>query len=150
MSGEWRLPDDDPLQRWRDDAEQREAAKARRRHAEARERRRQEEQTAVDQLRAEMLAEIAAVRNELEVFKEAVGEALGEHCAQVIDHDEKMIRETQNELHQKFGELRGHLDALLAGTSPRSTPTKEFKFASEGDVVSDPVPPLVRKTTTMN
>jgi hypothetical protein len=134
------LRPNDPLERWRDDAErqEREFAQARR---ERERKERQKEQTAVDRLWVEMRRELASIRSELDrrfdVQVEAVGEAIGEYSDKVVDHVEKTIRQVESQLwvaiERRFGELMGRLDAILPDARPRSQPTKDFKFSNERD-----------------
>src|SRR5262245_56493534 len=135
------------LDRWRADNARREEELARQRRAEKRERRQREEQTAVDQLRAEMQREVANLRaemfNERELVQEVVGTAIGEFSHKQMDHVEKAIREIRDMLsvaiERRFGELMGRLDALTPGASSRA---KSFKFANEDDNVADLPNPL--------
>jgi hypothetical protein len=131
---------DDPLVKWRRESIRGEEA----RRAAKRELRQQEEQTAVEQLRGEMQQEITNLRVEVhqlhETALEATGTALGEFSNKTMDHVEKLIKQTTDQLwvtvERRFGELMGRLDAIASDA--RSRP-KDFKFTNERDADSDPV-----------
>jgi hypothetical protein len=145
MSSSWGRSEAD--QRAIDEAEQ----KLERRTEERERRHHAVEPSEIDVLRAELQQEVANLRAEVntlhEVAREATGSALGEYGDKIIDRAEKMIKDAQIELSQKFGELRGYLDGVLsAGAQSRpQQPTKEFKFANEADAVDLPNP-LLHKT----
>jgi hypothetical protein len=130
------------------------------RKAEARMQQRQAEQSAVDQLRAEVQEvqqEIASLRaerlQEREFVFEVVGTAIGEFSNKQLDHVEKAIKEIRNMLsvaiERRYGELMGRIDAILP--DHRSRAEKSFKFSSErtdgGNLLNDLPDPgeIVRK-----
>jgi hypothetical protein len=139
---------DDPLERYRDAAEKQEREFAAARRARARETRREQESATVEQLRTEMQLELRAIRQQAAVQAEAVGEALGAHGDKIVDHVEKLVKQTQSDLfiaiERRFGELMGRIDALLPDTRPRPQPAKEFRFANEEGGAIDLPNPLKR------
>jgi hypothetical protein len=128
---------DDPLERYREAAEKQEREFFAARRAKARETRREQESTAVEQLRAEMQRELHTIRQQAAAQTEAVGEALGVHGDKIVDHLEKLVKQTQSELfiaiERRFGEIMGRIDAVLPGARPQPQPVKEFRFANEYD-----------------
>jgi hypothetical protein len=115
--------------------QEREFAAARR--ARARETRREQESTAVEQLRADTQRELHAIRRQAAAQAEAVGEALGVHGDKIVDHIEKLVKQTQSDLfiaiERRFGEIMGRIDAILPDARPRPQPAKDFRFANEYD-----------------
>jgi hypothetical protein len=107
------------------------------RRARARETRREQESTAIEQLRAETQRELHAIRQQAAVQAEAVGEGLGAHGDKIVDHIEKLIKQTQSDLfiaiERRFGEIMGRIDAVLPDARPRPQQAKEFRFANEHD-----------------
>jgi hypothetical protein len=126
-------------QQWVDDAERQEEERA----AAKRELRRLDP-TVVDQLRAELQREIAALRSEMaeqkELIFDAVGQALGEISNKICDRFEASINKLEGDVRRSFGEAMGRIDALGSGAPLRST--KDFRFANEraNDVVDLPNP----------
>jgi hypothetical protein len=96
-----------------------------------------EQHDAIDALRNELRAEIAAMRSDVaarhEVIIGAAGEALGQTQAEILDHTRDAVAKVQNELfglvERRFGELMGRLDAFM----PERPRPKDFKFAGERD-----------------
>jgi hypothetical protein len=112
---------------------------------------RQEKQSVVEQLRAE----IAALRSEMyqlhEVMIEATGEAVGQYGDKLLDRSEEFVKNMQREFlmltEKQFAELKARLDMLPKAQA--RTSNKDFKFASEStdvDIIDMPSP-LVRKVT---
>ena len=134
------LRSDDPLTKWRCDAEHKEAL-SRAQHAEdERERRRREKRQVQDvseTLRAELAQEIADVRTEAktrsEVTTEVVAEKLEELGSRVIDIAERLVKDSERELYRlvekRFAELQAKLEVVMP--EPRSREAKDFRFASE-------------------
>ena len=144
------LRPDDPMVRWRRDANRAEEE----RRAARRELRQSQEHDTVAHLRADMEHELRNLRVEMhqqrELVLEAAGQALGELSNKLLDRVEKMVDKIESELRiheRRFGEAMGRLDAL-AGAPTRSQSTKDFRFANErSDDVVDLPNPLVRKVT---
>jgi DNA anti-recombination protein RmuC len=142
-------------QRWFDEAERQEEERAHCRRELKREEQRAREQHSIDQLRAEVQREIAALRSEMtqqgNLMLEAAGQALGEISNKILDRVEGTVDKIESELRilteRRFGEAMGRLDAILPDR-PRPRPTKDFRFANEtDDGVVDLPNPLVYKTT---
>jgi len=136
--------------RWMDEVARRKEQVAQQRRAA--ERGHHEQQCVVDQLRAEMKAEVAALRAEVlglhEAALQAAGETIGEFSNKTIGHVEKGIRELESLFARQLGELRGYLDGALSEARSSSRSTKDFKFSSEvDDGVVDLPNPLIHKTT---
>jgi hypothetical protein len=135
----------DPLTRWREGVERQEEEFARARRERAEEEQRQRDENAVNQVRAEMQAELAAVHQQFEVHIEAVGQALGEVSDQTVERFERTIKEVEQRLwvalERRFGELLGRLDAIAAG-EPRARAQPNFRFSNEprDEVVDLPNP----------
>jgi DNA anti-recombination protein RmuC len=119
-----------------------------------------EQHDAVDELRAELMAEIEAVRNDVaaryETLIQANGEALGLVQNEIVDYVHDAIKKIENELfglvERRFGELMGRLDAFMPGERGKdfkfAGKDRSFKFASEresDDDVIDLPNPLVRR-----
>src|SRR5262249_56278672 len=103
----------------------------------------------VGELGVEMEGAIADLRAEVhrlhEAALEAAGQTIGEFSNKTRDHAEKMIREVQTLLAQRFGELQGRLDVVLTDPRARPRPANDFKFSNEqrdNDGVVDPPNPL--------
>jgi len=128
-----RPADPDGLQRWRKEAEQREAELAQAKRA----RQRIERSASLDDLRAELQREVAALRNQIDASHEcliaATGEALGDLRGEFFAETKKAIDKIQTELfglvERRFGELMGRLDGFL----PERPRGKDFRFAGERD-----------------
>ena len=131
------LRPDDPMVKWRREANRAEEERDRyRRELEKRERQ-HVEQDAVAALRAEMRQEVANLREEMiaqkQLLLDATGQALGEISSKTLDLAEKTIRDIQRELTtmiaRQAGEAMGRIDAL-ASSGDRSR-SKDFKFSNE-------------------
>ena len=134
------LRPDDPMVRWRRDANRAEEE----RRAARRELRQSQEHDTVAHLRADMEHELRNLRVEMhqqrELVLEAAGQALGELSNKLLDRVEKTVDKIESELRilteRRFGEAMGRLDAIAPDARSRS---KDFKFAGERDADSDPV-----------
>jgi gas vesicle protein len=125
--------------RERRELEERDAEVARARRQRQREERR-EQYSAIDELRAELRTEIAAVQDDVaaryETLIKAAGQALGDTVSDMHDAIKKVQDELFGLVERRFGELIGRIDAIVPGEHSRS---KDFKFAGERDAGSDPV-----------
>jgi hypothetical protein len=142
----------DPLTRWREKVEQQEEEFAKARRERELEEQRERDENAVTRLRAEMQAELAAVRQQFELQGEAVGQALGEVSDQIIERTTQALKKAESELwvaiERRFGELLGRIDAIAAGEPRARSQPKDFRFSNEPREVTDDLPsPLLRKTT---
>src|SRR5262249_60337896 len=94
------LDNQDELETWRREQDRKEEIVRKRKQRDA------AESDAIAQLRAEMQAEIADLRAEVyrlhEAALEAAGQTIGEFSNKACDHAEKMIREVQTMLAQRF------------------------------------------------
>ena len=117
-------------QQWFDDAERAEKERA----AAKRELRADERRTSIEQLRAEMQREIAALRGEMAEQKalifDAVGQVLGEISNKICDRVEGTVNKLESDLRRQFGEAMGRIDALAPDARSRS---KRYEFANERD-----------------
>src|SRR5262249_43359207 len=135
------LDNPDELEKWRREQDRKEET------ARKRKQRDEAESDAIAQLRVEMQAAIADLRAEVhrlhEAALEAAGQTIGEFSNKTRDHAEKMIREVQTLLAQRFGELQGRLDVVLTDPRARPRPVKDFRFSNEqrDDDVTDPPDP---------
>jgi hypothetical protein len=102
---------------------------------------RQIEQSEVEQLRAEMQRELAALRAEMverhEAALEAAGEVVGQYADKTFELAERTIKAVRDLLtvtiERRFGELMGRIDAMLPDHRSQSRSEKRFEFASEKD-----------------
>ena len=99
-------------QRWFDEAERQEEERDR-----CKERAR--EQYSIEQLRAEVQREIAALREEMtrqsEVMFQAAGQALGDVSNAILDRVEVMVNKIESDLRQRFSEAHGAHRCRRAG-----------------------------------
>jgi hypothetical protein len=145
------------LDKWRLRQARDEDERARRRKAAD-----QEREDAVQQLRAEMQQELAAIRAEMhelhEAALEAAGEVIGQYSDKTFNLAEKAITEMRDMLTtasaRQYGELMGRLDAMLPEHRSRARSEKRFEFASEkdgGDLLNDlPSPGEIIHKTRVN
>jgi hypothetical protein len=134
------------LERWREDAAQREEEFARERRREECERQRAAEAVAATEC-ARLRAERANLRDELDQRRqaefEAITEAVVAHLNDVLDQVEALTKRMGAELFDridsKFAALQARVDAVLPGTK------SAFRFARERDdevtELPNPLPP---------
>jgi hypothetical protein len=122
-------------QKWVDEANAAEEARAR-----CKRETKLEERARDDLLRAELQREIATLRAEMtqqsNLMLEAAGQALGDISNKILDRVEAAVNKLEGDLRRQFGEAMGRLDAIAPDARSRS---KDFKFAGERDADSDPV-----------
>jgi hypothetical protein len=151
------LRPDDPMVKWRREANAAEEERARCRRELREQEQHEREQTSVAELRAEMRQEIANLRVELSAQREllltASGQAMGDISNKFFDRIDKIERELLGAIECRFGEAQGRLDGALANLGERTRP-KDFRFSNEqrddekGVVdLPNPLTPLVRKVT---
>ena len=150
MTSDYRdIPLADPrgLERWREEAEQREQEFARQRRLEERKRQRAAEAVAATEC-ARLRAEIEALRIEMEERDKAVvrglTEAMIEHLNEIVDDADRFVKRTIGELHDKVDQRFAALEEKIAATLPEGR--REFQFARERDTseitdLPNPLPP---------
>ena len=135
------------LERWREEAEQREQEFARERRQSERERQRAAEAVAATEC-GQLRAEIEALRIEMEERDDAVvrglSEAMIEHLNEIVDDADRFVKRTINELYDKVDQRLAALEQRIAATLPEGR--REFQFARERDTseitdLPNPLPP---------
>jgi len=114
----------DEHQRWIDEAEAADRERARNRAELKQQEEQARTQASIDELRAEVQREIAALRAEMaqqsNLMFEAAGQALGDISNRILDRVEVSVKQIEHDLHRSFGEVQGCIDALMPGASAGS------------------------------